>query len=286
MKQVSANADVWVIHENNALLFHQQEGVWHEQMSMPFDAFLGSAAALSSFTLNDTRLYLNLGTSNSNKEHHAVYSWASIEHDPLRLVEIPELPVHRLQRQALASMGKTVAVISIGNPSHFARATPMMRVNENELRHLEKWVYEQNKGSGKRVAGLRLLLSLWCKPGHAYQTLRAVALTCTLITAMLMQFNPYTQIRVPEDHTAQPIQYAARKVEANVKPLSLEQWSTQVSKFGKGNRANLNALDIHWQGNGQVNTTAQLNRERKRVPKGCALESPTHAACSTAELAP
>lgn len=63
MKQISANADVWVIHEENALLFRQREGVWHEEMSVQFDAFLGSATALSSFTLTDTRVYLNVGAS-------------------------------------------------------------------------------------------------------------------------------------------------------------------------------------------------------------------------------
>lgn len=162
----------------------------------------------------------------------------------------------------------------------------MIRVNEIELKHLDKWVYERKKGVGKRVARLLLLVALWCKPGTAYQQLRMVALACTLTTVLLMQFHSHQQIRMQENHSLQHIQHAIHKVQTNTTPFSLEQWSTQISKFGKGNRANLNALNIHWHGNGQVNTTVQLNGERKRVPKGCALESSTYAACSTAPLAP
>jgi len=286
MKDISANADVWVIHENNALLFQQQEGVWQEKMSLPFDAFLGSAAALSSFTLTDTRVYLNLGASKNSEEHSAMYHWTNIEYDPLRLVEIPELPVHRRQRQSLASMGQTITVISTGKSSHFSRATPMMRVNDNELKHLGKWVTEQKNGAGKRITTLKLLVGLWRKPCTTYQQLRMVALTSTLTTALLMQLHSNQQIKIQEQQTRQHIQQTANKAQTNATPLSLEQWSNQISKFGKGNRANLNALNIHWHGNGHINTTVQLNRERKRVPKGCSLESSTHATCSAAPLAP
>lgn len=284
MKHVSANADVWVIHEKNALLFHQREGVWHEEMNMPFDAFLDSATALSSFTLTDTRVYLNLETSNSSVEHESIYNWTSIEHDPLRLIEIPELPVHQYQRQALAAMGQKITVIATKNPSHFARATPMFRVNEIESRHLRQWVKEQKSGTRQHIATLGILVNLWCKPGTTYQQLRMVAVACTLGTALLLQFHSSQQIRMQETQTLQRIQHAVKTAQTNATTLSLDQWSKQISKFGKGDRANLNALNIHWQGDGHVNTFVQLNRERKRVPKGCALESSTHAMCSTAPL--
>lgn len=286
MKHVSANADVWVIHAKNALLFRQHEGVWHEEMNMPFDAFLGSATALSSFTLTNTLVYLNLGASTGSEEHQFMYRWTSIEPDPLRLVEIPERSVHQYQRDALANMGQKITVIATENPSNFARATPMFRVNEIESRHLRQWVKEQKSGTRQHIATLGTLVNLWCKPGTRYQQLRMVAVACTLGTALLLQFHSSQQIRMQETQTLQRIQHAVKKTETNATTLSLDQWSNQISKFGKGDRANLNAINIHWQGDGHVNTAVQLNRERKRVPKGCALESSTYAMCSTAPLGP
>ncbi|WP_334118310.1 hypothetical protein [Limnobacter sp.] len=286
MKRVSANADAWVIHHNHALLFHQHEGVWHEKMRMPFDAFLGSATALSSFTLPETRVYLNLHAAKTTPYIQPPYVWTSVEYDPLRFVEIPEQPVHQHQRQALASMGQQITVVSTENPSNFERATPMLRVNAIESKHLGKWTTEQKKGAGKRIATLRLLLNLWHKPCATYQQLRLVAATCTLTTAMLLQFHSSQQIMALENQTLRHNQHAVKNIKTSGSPLLLEPWSTQINKFGKGDRANLKALSIQWHGDGHVSTTAQLNRERKRAPKGCTLESPTLAVCSTAALAP
>ena len=286
MKPVSLHADVWVIHDNNALLFRHQNGGWHQQMNMSFDAFVGSATALSSFTLGDTRVYLNLGKQKSVKEHSAFYHWTSIEHDPLRLVDIPEPAACQHQQKSLQSMGQTVTVISTDDPSSFARANPMARVNEVELKHLEQWVFGQKNGKGQLSAKLQLLASLWGKPGRTYQTLRAVALVCTIATVMLMQFHGHKQAGKNKYTTPQFSEQATKTTGPKAKPLQLEEWSTQISKFGKSDRANLTAMNIYWQHNGQINTTVQLNRERKRVPKGCALESPTHAVCNTAALAP
>lgn len=56
-------------------------------MSVQFDAFLGSATALSSFTLTDTRVYLNVGASKNSAEVQALYSWTSIEQDPCDLLK-------------------------------------------------------------------------------------------------------------------------------------------------------------------------------------------------------
>ena len=286
MKPVSLHADVWVIHDNNALLFRHQNGGWHQQMNMPFDAFVGSATALSSFTLGDTRIYLNLVKPKNVKGHSAFYHWTSIEHDPLRLVDIPEPAVCQYQQKSLQSMGQTVTVISTDDPSSFARANPMARVNEVELKHLEQWVFGQKNGKGKLSAQLQLLASLWGKPGRTYQTLRAVALVCTIATAVLMQFHVHKQAGKQQKTTPQLVEHSIETNEPKSKPPLLEEWSTQISKFGKNDRANLTAMNIYWQDNGQINTTVQLNRERKRVPKGCALESPTHATCNTAGLAP
>ncbi len=286
MKPVSLHADVWVIHEDNAMLFRHHNGGWHQQINMAFDTFVGSATALSSFTLTDTRVYLNLSKSKGVKEHSASYHWTSIEHDPLRLVDIPEPAALLHQQKALQTMGQTVTVIWTDDPSCFARANPMTRVNEIELKHLEKWVHGQQNGTGKQTAMLRLLASLWGKPGSVYQTLRAVALCCTIATVMVMQFNFQKPTEKREHTTQRLVQHAGKTSEPKATPPLLEEWSAQISKFGKNERANLTSINMHWQDNGQINTTVQLNRERKRVPKGCALESPSYAVCNTAGLAP
>lgn len=292
MKHVNPHADVWVIHQDQACLLRQDPsppGGWQQEMSMPFDEFLGSAIALSSFTQPDTRVFYNLqsgttGNDNNPRSHSTEKHWLGIKEDPLRLLQAP---TGRVQQdiKALRSMGKSAEVISCAEAVQFGRATPMMLMNPCEKKHLEKWLAACREGAGKHRANLSLFVSLWVKAEPAYQTLRLVAVCCTCLSLTIAHHLNEFQMRKQLDYFAQHVQETLKKGQEISVSISWPDWAIQLGKFGRDKRANLNAVNIHWNEDGHVHTQASLNRDRKRVPKGCTLETPQRANCSTKGLA-
>jgi len=291
MKHLNPHADVWVIHQDQACLLRQDPSApsgWLQEMSIPFDEFLGSAIALSSFTQTDTRVFYNLqsnttGKDNNSKPYTTEKHWLGIKKDPLRLLQA-QAGRAQCDVKALRSMGKPPEVISCSEAIQFERATPMMLISPCEKKHLEKWLVACREGGGKHKTNFSLFKNLWIGAEPAYQTLRLVAVCCTLLTlAITHHLNEYQAGR-QLDHFAQQVREALKKGQENSVDVAWPDWSVQLGKFGRDRRANLNAVRIHWNEDGHVHTQASLNRDRKRAPKGCSLETPQRATCSTKGL--
>lgn len=294
MKHLNPHADVWVIHQDQACLLQHDPSAptgWQQNMSMPLQEFLGSAIALSSFTQADTRVFYNLTPGNAGQDsnahsHSAEQHWLGIHEDPLRLLQA--VPGRAQQDiKALRSMGKTPEVVSCAEAVQFERATPMMRVSPCEKKHLEKWLAARREGSGMHKTSLGLLKNLWIKADPAYQTLRIVAVCCTVLTLAIAHYLSEYQTRRQLDDFAQQVREALKSGQensANSVSSAWPEWGLQLGKFGREKRANLNAVQIQWNEDGHVHTQANLNRDRKRVPKGCTLETPQRASCSTKGL--
>lgn len=291
MKHLNPHADVWVIHQDQACLLQHDPSApagWRQEMSMSLEEFLGSATALSSFTQPDTRVFYNLKSVTAGKDHNAhppptERHWLGIAEDPLRLLKAPP---GRAQQdiKALRSMGKNPEVISCAEAILFERATPMMLVGSCEKKHLEKWLAACHEGSGQFKTKLNLLKNLWIKAEPAYQTLRLVAVCSTVLTLTLAHHLNEYQSRRRLDDFAQQVRDALKNGPENPTSTAWPDWAIQLGKFGKDKRANLNAVQVHWNEDGHVHTLASLNRDRKRVPKGCSLETPQRANCSTKGL--
>ena len=279
MTTISANSDVWVIHEEQAVLYRQQGQIWMQESRMPFADFHGSAVALASFTLADTCVYLNV----KKAEHDGNYSdqsrWIGIEQDPLRMNEFPHTADQAQLLHTLKTMGKQASVIAINDPAQFLRATILFLASPQEVEHLKGWIRSQKNGTSKRLATVQLCCALWAKPGQQQQKLRLVALVCTALAIAAMQWAHTLQIK---NHDMQWKKSIQEGLERHVEPtsaVSFEEWIAQLRKFGQGNRANLSTLSIHWSNSGKIYTVAQLDRDRKRVPKGCKLVNSTKAEC-------
>ncbi|MCR2745145.1 hypothetical protein [Limnobacter parvus] len=280
MNTFPSTAEVWIIHESQALLFRRRDQQWQQEIAMPFNEFLGSATALSSFTLPDTSIHINLKNTQNPEQSGQGKCWVGLCHDPLRLIEVQDNQIHTRQLHEIRTMGKVARTICVDKPQNFERGIEMMLVHAQEHQHLKNWLASQKSGARKFSGGLQLCAALWLKAESSYQHLRLAALACTALSLGVMNWNMEQQLEKQGHQIERSIQLSRTKAAAEPAAMSFEQWSEQINKFGKSNRANLQSLNIHWNNNGDVYSYAVLERERKRVPKGCTLETPVRVQCS------
>jgi N-acetylneuraminic acid mutarotase len=76
MNLIPMHADVWVIEQEHVFLFRQKNQQWTEELKLPYEEFSGSAVALSSFSLLDTAVYLNVFQQTSTSKFWSENRWA------------------------------------------------------------------------------------------------------------------------------------------------------------------------------------------------------------------
>lgn len=281
MTSIPMHADVWVIEQNQAILFRQKDQQWIEEQRLPYSDFSGSAIALSSFSLPDTLVYLNVFQNNVASSLWTEHHWAGIAEDPQRIIETPTTAFHQQVLTELRSMGKNIQVISSQKSAQFNRAVQMALIDTYEFKHLKNFLNSRKSGANQFLSSLCLYLGLWIKPAGYYQAIRGVAVACLLGTFLLMSWHANQQQLKHEKASVQQFKKSLMAQPRNAKPASFENWLDQIRKFGRGERANLLSLKMSWDEQGEILTTADLVRDRKRAPKGCTLNNPTQARCST-----
>lgn len=284
MTSPSTNSDVWVIHEDQASLYRQQGQVWMLESRLPFSDFHGSAVALASFTLADTCVYLNINKNDRSVNLLDQFRWLGIEEDPLRMNEYPHTAEQMQRLHALKTMGKTADVIAAKDPEKFLNAPKLFLANRQEAEHLKACIRLQKNGTSRRLATAQFSCSLWVKPGQQQQKLRFVVLACIALAVAAMQWGHTRQVKHHDTQWQKSILEALESKNKATNAVSFEEWIIQVKKFGQNNRANLDTLNIHWNNSGNIYTFAQLDRDRKRVPKGCKLVNSTRAECVSSRI--
>lgn len=281
MNPVSANSEVWIIQDGQAILLCKRENIWQQELSTPFEEFLGSATALSSFTLPETSVFLSLDSIDRPEMNGLGRCWVGIEQDPPRLRQVACKPLHLEQITQIQAMGKSAQAIFTSKPENFERATVLKLLEPVEHQHISQWLKTRKSGESASWCNVRLGTALWVKTERSYLHLRMVAITCTALALLAMNVHAQQQLRQQALQTRQLIASEHSKQVAKTDSISLSPWATQINKFGQGNRANLQALHIHWNSNGEVYSFAQLDRDRKRAPKGCKLLSAIQAECTS-----
>lgn len=280
MNPIPVHADVWVIELEEVFLFRQKNQQWTEELKLPYEEFSGSATALSSFSLPDTAVYLNVFKQTSTERLWPENRWAGIAEDPLRILDATATAFHQKVLTEMSSMGKTVRVIAISKPSQFNHGTSMALLDWQELRQLKRFIDDNKSGTGLFRSRLLLYFSLWMKPSRNYQAIRAVAIVCTVCTFLVMNWHTQQQQAKYEKISVQRFQNSVTAATRDVKSVPFAEWLEQIRKFGQGQRANLVSLKMSWNEKGEIRTTADLERDRKRVPKACALNHSKQAKCS------
>lgn len=269
--KVPQHAEVWVVDTEGVQLFKQSQSGWLEELRMPLEDFAGSATALSSFCLPDTRVYLNVYSKNPAPLNRLSSEklWAGLAADPQRVVIQSVEQFHQTAFDALKPMGKPLTTISTENPRFFETATHVQLLTAHEIALLQK----HHKSTTK------MLVALWARPGKAAQHLRLAFFSGIALTGMLI----YWQLQ-PTQHNEQLAALAKLKQNTATesipaKEIQLGNWADQIRKLGQDKRANIDGLEVWWTNSGEIHTTATLNRDRKKAPKGCVLDTPREASC-------
>lgn len=281
MSNFSPNSEVWVIDQTNALLFRQKDQMWNEALRMPFAEFTGSAAALSSFSLPDTRIYLNVSAGTQLADQSADRCWAGVAADPVRLIQTQPDVLHHQIIRALKTSGKKIEVICTDNPRHFSRGTPMKLLDRQELKHLQVFMNTRKSDKASYAAKFQLCCFLWLKPGQHYQWLRSAVVVSMVLSVAFMSYVNQQHLLHQQQSTLQSVQHALDPKRAQTIQPPFGPWAEQIRKFGQDERANISALVVTWNTSGQIHTHAQLKRDRKRVPKACSSLSPSRVECTT-----
>lgn len=284
MNLIPMHADVWVIEQEHVFLFRQKSQQWVEEHQLPYDEFSGSAIALSSCSLTDTVVYLNVFQQTSTGKFWSENRWAGIAEDPLRIVDSTATAFHQQVLTELNSMGKTVRVIAAPKPSQFNHGTEMALLDRQELKLLKSFTDASKTGKGHFRSKLLLYFGLWMKPGRNYQAIRAVTLACTVCTVLVMNWHTQQQQAKYEKISLQRFQNSVSAATRDVKAVPFVDWLEQIRKFGQGQRANLVSLKMSWNEQGEILTTADLERDRKRVPRACTLNHSKQAKCSVGAI--
>jgi len=280
MTIAKTHADVWVIEQGHAILFRQQDQQWTEEQRLPYSEFSGSAIALSSFSLPDTLVYLNIFHDKSAISPWAEHHWAGVAEDPPRIIGSAATAFHQQVLTELRSMGKSVRIISSEKSAQFNRAIHMVLLDVHEFKHLKNFLNSNKSGIGQFHSRFQLYLGLWIKPSGCYQAIRGIAIACVLGTFLVMSWHTNQQQSKLEKAQLQHFKNSLSVEPRNAKVASFAGWLEQIRKFGQDERANLLSLKISWDEQGKILTTADLARARKRVPKGCTLNNSTQAECS------
>jgi hypothetical protein len=280
MKALPMHADVWVIDHEHALLFRQQDQQWVEELRLSYDEFNGSAIALSSFSLPDTVVYLNVFENKTEGGMWAEHYWAGIAEDPPRIIQTPARAFHQQALTELRSMGKNVQVICPQKPAQFDRAVPMALLNKHEYKHLKSFINSRKSGNHEFRSSLQLYLGLWLTPPGYYQAIRGVAAACLLGTFLLMSWHANQQQAKQDKANLQQLRNSLTTPASSAKEAPFAVWLEQIRKFGQNERANLLSLKMSWDEQGEILTHATLERDRKRVPKACSLNNATQVQCS------
>lgn len=210
----------------------------------------------------------------------AEHRWAGIAEDPPRIIESPATAFHQEALTELRSMGQNVRIISSEKSAQFNRAVHMALLNTHEFKHLKYFLSSNKSGVSQFRSSLQLYLGLWVKPSGHYQAVRSAAVACVLGTFLLMSWHTNQQQSKLEKANLQHLKNSLGAAPRNAKEAPFAGWLEQIRKFGQDERANLLSLKISWDEQGEILTTADLSRARKRVPKGCSLNSSTQAQCS------
>ncbi|WP_370263830.1 hypothetical protein [Limnobacter sp.] len=287
-------SDLWLILPTSdakqapeVMLLHRREHNVLAGQRMPFNEFADSALALGSFAHGDTQVLIGLPACTALNAQKAQHHWVGVAQHPDRLLIHPCTPEHIEWIEVCKRMGKTPRVVSASRPEDL-RSQPceLVRMAQSEyavLSETHRDAHDDLQGNGlnaKAMARLHLGWYLKACPGH--QPIRlalAAALLCAVASTMVAAWLAGSASQATQANTVQQLQSGKthKLGQANdAPPIDWAAWRVQVQKFGKNERANVADLAWTWNNAGEVYSIANLNKPRKRLPKGC--EPLSHAA--------
>jgi hypothetical protein len=285
MTAPALHADVWVVQGPEVVLLkHTPVQLWQEQLRMPTEQFMGSAAGLSSLSCTDTLVLVNLpSTSDTNNTTSTV--WAGVLDSPLRLVQCQATAAIDQLIHNLRLMGAKPLVVCASQANQCVNAHRLVKISKAETRHLKHWLEQERAAPGRLAHRLQLFGRLIAKPGMPQQKQRLTVALCVACSALLVQWATQTQFAEQLTRIA-PKPTPMAKPDNQTAAAAWQTWRAQLEKINTGKNANLSELQWGWQTDGTIHTQAMFEKPRKRVPKGCTLHAPVVAQCTATNMDP
>lgn len=282
-----SDSDVWVLIPSSPWINPQRPGQlmvhalihdglnWQTRETIDWTAFKGSSQALGSLSLPETQLILALPLTDAAHFRYETQMWVGLEDSPHRLCSAAHFSWHE---EVLAELRGTVAhqtVCMADLPHKAVEATPLHRVTGAEFKTIATWALQSEQASPRQF--VQLLSQLVLKPGTQRQRLRCLAAVFIMGLSIAIQTQQADQFHKRLNNTFKSLLSAADGQAEHTVPWS--DWVQQVAKFGQNSRSNLTAIQFQWRLNDPIQTTTELARPRKRLPKGCLPIDPQHAHC-------
>lgn len=274
--------ELWMLgHQDQgqtAQRFRWAQGQWIPEESIPTDALFSQAEHLGSLTFPSTQVWLNLAGQAKPGDCHQ-WVWASWFDSPSRWEG-------RVMGEALGeayarlnALGKAMKIIIAWENSHLNPAQEAIRIDHADFQTLCNWQTKTPQAPVGFIPKIALLTQLWLRPPSSWRKHR-LGFLCAIVLSMLLGSHTSQQaLQVQAELLAKEIRNAQSM--QNNKTIDWQAWQTQISKFGQGNRAVINHLQVSWAGNEAPNTSLELARPRKRVPKGCQLQDEQLVRCNS-----
>lgn len=289
-----SDSDVWVLipsgpwinlQRTGQLMVHalMHDGLnWQTREIIDWTAFKGSSQALGSLSLPETQLILALPMGCAAHFRHENQVWVGLEDSPHRLCSATHFSWHEEVLAELHGTSAQQTVCMANAPQKAMEATPLHRVTGAEYKTIATWALQSEQSSQTQF--VQLLSQLVLKPSAQRQRLRCLAAVFIIALSIAIQTQQADQFHNRLNNFVKTLLSAA---DGQVDPATpWADWVQQVAKFGQNSRANLAAIQFQWRLNDPIQTTTELARLRKRLPKGCLPIDPQHAHCVAETLQP
>lgn len=270
-------ADHLVVHRLNL-----RDGHWFTQTVGDWKDFAGSSEALSSFAQPSTEVILNTFT-HTHPTGADGQGWLSVHEYPPRAMHHPVLPVHIDVLNELKAYGNILTVIACEDHAQWENSPRLVLVDKHESNVIEQWAEQQHTPALSRVQWFFLTLRLYIQAPAAHQRTRLSWACFIALTLGLYQWSLNSSFEQTENTVRTTmLQPAAQTVQPTQAEPDWATWQQQLKRFGDGERANVQHLKFMWTQGPNIYTAVELNKPRKRLPKGCQAlsEESTQIACA------
>lgn len=257
-----------------------RDGHWITQTVGDWKHFAGSSEALTSFAQPSTEVILNAFTHARGSDEQG---WISVHEHPPRAVHHALLPIHLEVLEELKPYGNILTVIACEDNTQWEHSPRLVLVNKHESNLIEQWAEHQHTPALNRLQWFLLTLRLYIQAPAAHQRTRISWAFFLALTLALYQWSLNSSFEQTESTVRTNIQRIALQptTQKEAEP-DWATWQQQLKRFGDGERANIQQLQFMWTQSTSVYTAVELNKPRKRLPKGCQAlsDESTHIHCA------
>lgn len=273
----------WVIECSNSDLIeglddlhltqlHKNNSGWSVSVSGRWKDIHGSSDFLLSLALPETEIFcvVHPFASETVRLDHLRQVWLSSTSHSIQVA--PYLPWHSDLVKQLSEHGKSIRFVAAQNSIEAPASSAFVQCKTWEALYL---IQSQSETDTPPSLTIKLSRKLIQHDRRFHTALLGLCLTtCFAVWHLLPIWLNYEV-----DHAKSG--WMNRQQQKSL-PSTSPDWRgahEKLHKFGTDNRANLSSITLRWNRTGEIRTLIELNRPRKRLPKGCIYQQGLKVEC-------